>query len=219
MKRLILAVFAVLLVFTFSSTTLFAKTKVGVKGGVNLANLEIEAGIGGMEAQVEFDDKLGFCVGAFISYDISNMLALQPEVLFTMKGAQLLEEGFLGEGEFKSKMELNYVEIPVLAKVSIPAGSNIKLNAFAGPAVALKLSAKSKVEFEGESEEEDIEDIKSNDIGLVIGAGVELGALIVEGRYTLGLTSIFDESESVGLEDLEISTKNKVISIMVGFSF
>ncbi len=216
MKRLIITIFAIVAVFTLSFASVSAQgLTAGLKGGMNIANLHgkgvkvIEEGIG-----TDLVSKMGFCAGGFITYNINDMFAIQPELLFSMKGAKAEREI---EGETaKLAFNLNYLEIPVLAKLSIPTPGNVKPSLFVGPSLAIKLSGKLKTEIAGESEEEDLEDLKSTDFGLVFGAGIDFalgqGKLTVDARYTLGLTKA-DESE----EELDI--KNGAISIMVGYSF
>ncbi|GAF67290.1 unnamed protein product, partial [marine sediment metagenome] len=109
---------------------------------------------------------------------------------------------------------VNYVEIPVLVKLSIASQGSVVPSLFVGPYVAIKLSSKAKIEFGGGSEEEEWgEDIKTTDFGVVVGGGVDfaLGSskITVDARYTLGLTTMFDDDD----------VKNGVISFMVGGSF
>ncbi len=181
----------------------------GPKIGANFANLygedmkETEGEIG-----EDFKSKLGICVGGFITFNISKMFAIQPEVLYSMKGSKA--EGTLFGETIKLQFNLSYLEFPVLAKLRIPTRGNVKPNIFAGPSLAIKLSGKSKTEYAGESEEEDIEAMKDTDFGLIIGAGVDFGKLTVDLRYNLGLTKIPEEDDDV---------KNKAISLMIGYSF
>jgi hypothetical protein len=120
--------------------------------------------------------------------------------------------------------EENMVAIIHIRKHKYPSGrfppspGGAKPFLFAGPVLALKLSGKGKFEYGAESDEEDIEDMKSTDFGLVIGAGVDFGLgvpgtgkMTLDVRYSLGLSTISDfEGEDI---------KNGVFSLMVGFSF
>ncbi len=210
MKRLVVTMFTIVLMFTLCSSSVFAGglTGKGLKGGLNFANLR-----GDDVEDLDLNSKMGFCAGGFITYSINDMLAIQPEILFTMKGTKQ-EEELWGE-TFKQTISLNYLEIPVLAKLSIPGQGSFVPNLFIGPYLAIKLTGKVKVEYAGESEEEDIEDLKGTDFGLVFGGGVDfaLGSskVTVDARYTLGLTTI-DASE------WEADIKNGVFSLMVGYS-
>jgi len=182
----------------------------GLKIGMNSAKLhgdtmkELEEELG-----EELKSKWGLCAGGFIRFNISETFAIQPEVLYTMKGAKF-EETIDGE-TIKFEMNFSYLEIPVLLKLMIPTPGGIKPSLFAGPTLAIKLSAKEKLVYAGETEEDDIEEMKDTDFGLIIGAGVDFGKLTVDLRYVLGLTTISEEAEE--------EAKNGVISLIVGYSF
>lgn len=211
MRRLILVVSAILLVFTLSTASVSAQGLTGgLKAGMNIANIH------GDDVEDMWDSKIGICAGGFITCRLSDLFAIQPELLFTMKGAKAEEEVF-GE-TMKVTMKMNYLEIPVLAKLSIPTPGTVKPSLFVGPSLAIKLSGKAKVEYAGESAEADIEELKSTDFGLVFGGGIDFalgqGKLTVDARYTLGLTTTREPED-----EEEVDVKNGVISIMVGYSF
>ena len=211
MKRIIITIFAIVVVFTLSSASVSAQGVTGgLKAGMNIANIH------GDNVEDVWDSKIGICAGGFITCSLSNLFAIQPELLFTMKGSKA-EEEVLGE-TMKVTMKLNYLEIPVLAKLSIPTPGTVKPSLFVGPSLAIKLSGRAKVEYAGESEEADIEDLKSTDFGLVFGGGVDFalgqGKLTVDARYTLGLTTTREPEDGE-----EVDVKNGVISIMVGYFF
>jgi hypothetical protein len=218
-KRLntIIVTGALALMFLLPNSSLASGIKAGLKIGVSSAKLHGDD-VGDLEDLLGEDlkSRIGFSVGGFITFNISEMFAIQPEVLYTMKGLRFEEEIF-GE-TLKVWMKLDYLEIPVLVKIIFPSPGGVNPYLFAGPAVAIKVSGKVKAEFAGESDEEDIEDMKSTDFGLVIGAGVDFGfgalgkgTLSVDIRYSLGLSTISDfEGDDV---------KNGAFSLMVGFSF
>lgn len=176
----------------------------GIKGGINFANL------GGSDVE-DTDSRTAFNVGVFAGIQLANILYLQPEVLYTMKGAT---QKFDFQGTtIKTTVKLTYLEIPVLFRLNVPVqGSNVAPNFFAGPALAFKLSAKAKAEGGGQSAEEDIEEVKSTDFSLVFGAGLGVGPVSFDVRYSLGLSSIDDSAENADV-------KNNVISINGAFSF
>jgi len=219
MKRLTVILCTIVLLFALSSMA-WAQglTGYGLKAGLNMANL------GGDDVE-DAKMKMGFAAGGFVTYSINEMFAVQPEVLYTMKGAKW-EEDILGE-TLELTANYTYLEIPVLAKFTIPTQGNISPNLFVGPALGILMSAKEKVEWAGESDEEDVKDaMKSTDFGLVFGAGVSIGmphsAITIDGRYTMGLGTIAEEEtyEYDGYEETcECDVKNSVISFAVGYSF
>ncbi len=210
LRRSLLVVVAVLFAASLAVPQASAQgIKLGVKGGVNLAKL------GGSDAG-STESKAGFVAGGFVEFMLGNMFAIQPEVLYSQKGAK---ESIGGD---EVKLKVDYVEVPLLLKLNIPIeGSKVHPSVYAGPAVAFKASCKLAADIGGVSASESCDDagleIKSTDFGLAFGGGVSFdvgGAEVgVDVRYTLGLSSIDDFSDP---DDI----KNQVISIMgtVGFS-
>ncbi len=188
----------------FAASPLFAEGMMfGVKAGLNLANVM------GDDAE-ETSMKVGAVGGVFMCYDITEIFALQPELLFTMKGAKY------DEGDTTMSWKTNYIEIPVLLRVNLPTEGKIKPMLYAGPALGILMSAK--------DEDEDMKDyLKTMDIGIVAGAGVayqlEKGAISFEARYEIGMGTVYDltDEELEGREQPDL--KNSVISFMVGYGF
>jgi hypothetical protein len=177
----------------------------GVKGGLNLANL---TGDDVSDASI----KTGVGVGAFLTYDLTEIFGVQPEVLFTMKGAKVKDVD-LGDVTWK----VSYIEIPVLVKVNLPTGGNVKPALFVGPGFGFLLSSKLS-----DGDEVDVKDATtSTDIGIIVGAGIaykmEKGAITFDARYEVGMTTIVkEEDEDTGSKP---DVKNSVISFMVGYAF
>ncbi|MDH5173815.1 MAG: PorT family protein [Elusimicrobiota bacterium] len=217
MKRIIITIFAIVVVFTLSSASVSAQGVTGgLKAGMNIANMHGDNVKLAEELGIEFSSKIGLCAGGFITYTLNDMFAVQPEFLFSVKGAK-------GEGEIEGEptkitMRMNYLEIPVLAKLLIPTPGDVRPSLFVGPSLAIKLTGKSKLESAAGSEEADIEGLKSTDFGLVFGGGIDFalgrGKFTVDARYTLGLITTREPEEGE-----EIDIKNGVISLMVGYSF
>ncbi len=178
----------------------------GVKGGLNMSKfIGDDADFDGL-ADPGF--VFGPSAGVFATFNLGDMLAIQPEVLYTKKGSsyEMSEEGF----EWNMDMNMNWLEIPVLAVVNIQD----KFKVFAGPYLDFFLSGTIDMEisFDGESES-DSEDIESEDItspgfGLIFGGAFMVGEnLGVEARYSLGLSSM-DEDDSL---------KNSGIQVLVNY--
>ena len=204
MKKVLLII--AILTFTLAVN---AQTHFGLKAGLNIANLN------GSDAG-NSDSRTGFLAGGFFAYDFSPMFSIQPEVLYTMKGAQQ-KENYLGQSVTYT-LKLDYVEIPVLLKLNIPLapGSTVKPSIFAGPAIDFKVNSQVEAESGGQTASADLEDIKGTDFGLVFGgalafdlSGYDLGFDV---RYTLGLTSIDDSGNDADI-------KNSAISIAAFFGF
>ncbi|MFO7446171.1 MAG: porin family protein [Ignavibacteriaceae bacterium] len=174
--------------FLVLGSTAFAQMNFGVKAGLNVSNF------GGDDAD-DTDSKTGLVLGGYMIYRFSDMFALQPELLYSMKGAT--GEAFGAD----ATVSLNYIEIPVLVKFLIPiaGGSSVTPAVFAGPAIGFNVSANSELEIANQTIEEDIKDnVQSLDLGLALGASIDfpvgMNTLGFDVRYTLGLTSWSDVS-------------------------
>lgn len=202
---------AVAIMLLLPNLSLAKGIKVGFKIGVNNADFHGE-NIKEAEQDMgeDVESKWGLCAGGFVRFNISKTFAIQPEVLYTMKGAKF-NPIFHGGGTERWEFKLSYLEVPVLVKFMIPTPGGVKPNLYAGPALAIKLSYKVKAEGGGVTVEEDVEDMKDTDFGIIVGAGVDIGKLMIDVRYVLGLTTIVDDAED--------DVKNGVVSLMIGFSF
>jgi hypothetical protein len=190
----------------FAASPLFAQGKMmfGVKGGLNLANLT------GSDVE-NTSIKPGAAVGAFMCYKFTDIFAVQPEVLFIMKGAK--EDS----ADVSIKWKANYIEIPLLLKVSMPTEGKIKPSLYVGPGIGILLSSKVS-----DGEEVDLKDYtKSSNISLIAGAAVayqlEKGAVSLEARYDVGLQTIAKNGPDDTGTEPDIKTSD--ISIMVGYAF
>lgn len=240
MRFTIFTLFVALLLVVSAS----AQVNFGIKAGADMAKL---TGDGwdqaeqGLETQLDSKFKMGFAFGLMAEFPLGESgFAIQPEVLYVMKGGkadipELEAEGF----DVTLKMKQDYVEIPVLIKYNVPTEGTIAPSFFAGPVVAFNVS--SKIEFDGipaeyadEVPDGDIENNKSVDFAVSLGGGVgmavgETGRLTFDLRYTLGLTEIFDDVAEADYEvdkvyitdemDNGAAFKNSDIRLMVGFFF
>jgi hypothetical protein len=161
--------------------------------------------------------KIGFVGGAGLEIGIiENFFSVQPELLFIQKGEDFDTRGV------ETKATLNYLELPVLAKVSFGSHA-IKGYLNAGPSLAMGLTGRQKVEGGEQSGETGIRfgDASSDgrryvdnrfDFGLQFGGGVGIGlgpgSVIADVRYGLGLTDLNDDNRS----------KNRVFAFTMGYS-
>ncbi|MDH3890390.1 MAG: PorT family protein [candidate division Zixibacteria bacterium] len=202
-----------------------AQVGFGVKGGLNVSNLT------GADSE-GFDSRVGLVAGGFVKLNIAPNLAIQPEALFAQKGSK----GDLGG--VTAKFNLNYFEIPVLLKYTFPTTGEMQPFLFVGPAVAFAQKAEFTVEAGGQSASLDIANEKSNDVGLVIGGGIDLAtggvALVIDARVTLGLSKAFEDVPpfdfvDVFLDELDfpmawesgqaLDVKNGAFALMIGVAF
>jgi opacity protein-like surface antigen len=198
------------LALTVSQAQAVQITAKGVKAGLAIANFS------GDDVSDNASAKIGFALGGYLTVSLSNDFSVQPELLIVQKGSKASME-FMGE-TYKEISRLTYLEIPILAKYSFAAGTNMKVFVFAGPALALKVGATSYAEYGGESNTETLEEAKGMDFGLAFGGGLEMpfgkNVVTFDIRYTLGLSNCLEDEDG---EDYEV--KNGAILFLAGIGF
>jgi len=208
MKRFLLPA---LLLLAASLTTAEAQVHFGVKAGLNMSDF-----LGDDEVLEGTEPRLGLVAGAFAQFPLSPSFAIQPEVLYSMKG--ITSEASAEEVNLEGKIAVNYIEIPVLAKFLVPLQSGLNLSAYAGPAVAFKVSEEVELAGEGGSIRFDTDVFKSTDFGAAFGGTVGAGAFDVDLRYTLGLVNIVAE-QSDAEDFLDDTLRNGVFSVSASWTF
>ena len=192
---------------TASETSL--SPKLGIKGGINLSNMFVE--------DVSDENmKVGINLGVFAKLPLSTGFSIQPELLYSSKGAKQTYNNFIeGEGEYR--FNLNYVELPVLAVVNL--GKNFNIHA--GPYLAYLASVNIK-DMEDNGTIEEIAELSAEnfnriDYGLSGGLGVDIENFSLGARYNYGLREIGKSGSLSG--ELTRDSRNSAISLYIGFGF
>lgn len=188
----------------------------GIKAGLSYSMVT------NSQSDIDDSDRMaGVAAGVSASYELIPGLKIQPELLYVQNGGKYgitltgTEGQILGTGDLKWK--LNYIQIPVLARLEIPVLSAVLPTLMAGPAVNYLVSSSWEVDAGSNSSDGDLDDqVKSTDLSLIFGIGMKLGAgpagVSIDLRYVHGLNNINDVNE-----DVEI--KNRSFQALAGFSF
>lgn len=142
----------------------------GIKGGVNLANLNTND-------NENLSNRTSFHIGGLAHLHLSKQFAIQPELLYSGQGASS------SAGDIK----LSYINIPVIAQYMFGEGFRIET----GPQFGLLVGAKAA--------DTDVKSsFTSADLGWAFGVGYKTpSGFGVDARYNLGLTDITDNSSDV----------------------
>jgi hypothetical protein len=176
--------------FILLSTTTQAQ-KFGLRAGINLSNEKASAA----GVSVRASSKVGFTVGAFADWEITNAFSIQSELNYSQMGAKVGSQ----------KETLDYIAIPVLAKFRLG-----ELGIYAGPQASFLVGGRDK--FEGQTIGV-ASQFKMLDLSAVGGAEyVFAKKLVVSARYQLGLTNISDMGVAAKLI-------NKGASFTLGYKF
>lgn len=212
MKKLVLSVMAVFAFVLSNAQTISqsksSKVQFGIKGGLNIANLNFS----GTEApSTKAVPNLN--IGAFLEIGINDKWAFQPELIYSMQGAKFQLIFIEGSTVYDTRntFKLHYLNIPLMMKYS-----ENKIFFEAGPQIGFLTSAKLKTEVKGfGSDEQDASEIfKKIDLGLGFGLGYNFTKqLSANFRYNIGLTNIA-ETES---DDEKV--KNSVFALSLAYKF
>ncbi len=184
--------------------------KIGIKGGLNLSNLYTK----------EVDDQnvlLGFNAGFYVDLPITSSVSLQPEVLFTTKGAELKYNNAFAEGT--GKFRLNYIEVPLLLKAKLTENFNIHFGPYAAFLVDSKITNESTDNTFNFENNVDEDDLNKFDFGLAAGLGFEIDGFGLGARYNYGLTTIGKERSFLGTTYTFPDSKNSVFSLYATVQF
>jgi len=196
-------------VYVAGSTDTLAQGRVraGIKGGLNASSLYYDS-----QGVSNKNERIGFHVGVFAQAPVSEFFAIQPELLYTTKGASADYNilGFNGTNTFK----LNYAELPVLATFKL--GQAVELQA--GPYVSYLLNSNinSNGDFGSGSTAINRDNFNKVDYGLAGGLNVYFGKAFIGARYAQGLQNI---ANSGAAKTVLGNAKNGVGLLSVGVSF
>jgi hypothetical protein len=168
-----------------------AQVKLGVKGGLNLANL--------VGPDVEDNSmKLGFHLGGFANIPLADKFSFQPELVFSAQGAKFEDPGD------DIKYRLSYINIPLLGQYNDPSC----FYAETGPQIGFLLAAKAK----DDGNTNDVKDsFKTLDFAWAFGAGYKFTEKASVGvRFNLGLANVIDQDDA--------KVRNSVFQIGVAYT-
>ena len=190
MKRFVPGILVLVLAAAVAAAPAHAGAAFGVKGGVSISQVQADL--------FDTDNRTGFVGGVYGAFDLTPMIGIQPELLYVRKGADLYSYSgdVLGFPIDETvTLDVDYLEIPVLLRVSLPVAEPLGVRLLAGPVASLKVDEKLSVSgLFGHSFDSD--QVKSADFGIAAGAAVAFRSgnlrVVGEGRYTFGLTNISD---------------------------
>ena len=159
------------------------------------------------------DTKLGAIFGGELIYQANSYLALSAGLLYSMQGCS-------ADGEGDPKMNLDYINLPVLANFYITKGLALKAGLQFGYLTRAKVSGSG----DGIKAEVDMKDA-CNDFDLSIPLGISYdinNSFVIEGRYNVGITKVGKSKYSFMGEtyhDDETDIRNGVFQITLGYKF
>lgn len=184
---------AVVLLFAGGPAAAVPTPSIGLKGGLCASTFR-----GDLPSALEpHSTKYGFGGGLSFSFDVGHGIGVQPELLFVMKGTSLgdltlTDSNGTPVGTASVALAIDYIELPVLAHVTLPHRARTVPYLLLGPTLGLRGAQRQKVHGDVHLSLP-LHVAKETDVGAAFGLGAEIGAgrarFTVEGRYTLGLSA------------------------------
>ncbi len=197
--------------------------QVAVKAGVNFSNMLFEEDENSIE-DLARNGAVKFTGGLSFILPLGDVVALQPELLYTQKGAESTYT-ILGE-EFTTDLNYNYLDIPLLLRVDIGdthgEGLGIYVNggAYLGYAFSGKSTAETPVgTVETDIEFDDADDQRRIDYGFALGGGLTLGNLFFDLRYNHGTNNLLDDDASNSNDNDFKKLQHRGLALTAGLIF
>jgi opacity protein-like surface antigen len=181
--------------------------KVGLKGGFNGSTFSGEDSKGS-------EYKAGFAAGGFVNFGVSDNFSIQPELLYSQKGASIDDFGASG---ITFKSTLGYLDVPIMFRYNIGEdGKGFFVEA--GPQGSVVLHRRDFIEDSSGkqigSSETSTDDLNKVVLGYVGGVGYQITSGLQLGlRYTGDFTQVYKQQN--GAPNLH----NSVFQFQVGYAF
>lgn len=212
MKKLILCAVALISGLTVAQAQSDSKAvQLGVKGGLNSSTISGDD-IGELKSRTSFN------AGLVAEIPISERISFQPEVFYSGQGFDIQEndQDNIFDTDDNVEYQLDYIQVPLLLKVYLVEGLSVE----AGPQFGFKIHE--EIDFEPNNDGGDIEidsndsNVKDLDTGIALGTAYKFdNGFFLSGRYTFGLTNIFED----GTAFENVDAKNNVWQFGLGFMF
>ena len=196
-----------------------ATAQLGLRGGMNLSKFV------GDDAASESSTKLR--MGASLSLLRVGPVSLNPEVYYAQRGGRQIAPASEPNPLVQAyDFSMNYLEVPLLVKLSLVKVGPIRPYIAGGPVYAWQLECDVSLIGLTSETEQDCEDdtftnartaIKNADTGIMAGAGIDfnvfgIGAITLDARLVRGLDRITEDSSAGG------DVKSQAVSLMLGYS-
>lgn len=186
----------VMLAMVLAAPAAHALATIGARVGVCVASASLD-----VEQTFDEENRTGFAGTIFLNSGAAGLLDLQAEASYIQKG---LEDGVTG-----LKIELDYVELALLAKAGLPIPA-ITPHVFGGVGYDIVVD---------EQISGDLFEASNSDWSLIFGADISFkfgsNSLWVDGRYSMGLTEVNEASDVVS----DVKNQAWIFSAGLGHSF
>lgn len=206
MKKAILSIAAIAGVTAAAQ----AQIKFAPEVGLNITTMKTSSNSTSSESK----SLTGLKAGAFVELQFNKVVSLEPGIFYSRKGGEYQLFGAT------TTTTLDYVEVPVNLKFSLPLGIGGRPFVYAGPYFAYGVSGERTVSSSLGSLSSDVNfgsgSAQTNplDIGAQVGIGYQLPVigLYARAQYGMGFTNLSNASNTT-------TTNNSNFAVSVGWQF
>src|SRR6185503_7750184 len=152
---------------------------------------------------------LGFGAGAILGYNFSDHIGIQVEGIYTSITQKYKEL------DVERKINLRYLNIPLLLSLNTGKSKLFNLNVVAGPQIGISVGSSIRTSGgDGTSTAQAVLAVKKGDLGVAYGAGIDIGLnpahtvrVGLGYRGVMGLIDISDNSKTTTTDSYYVLDK------------
>ena len=211
-------IFSLLLLGAVVQSHAQVEFSLGMKAGLNIGTLSFDPDLYEGSTSISKSGVLGFMAGGVAEVGFANMFAVQLEPGYNLKATKWEDT----QGG-KRTISVGVLQIPILFKAKFLRGP-VRPYGFLGPNLGIVLSAKDKIEAQGQTQDTDVKDqVAGLDFALDFGGGAEFEvgravSLTGDIRYSLGLTNLNSPPNTPAGAQIT-SVKSRGFQILFGVLF
>lgn len=223
MKTMKKVIFSILI----AGFALSASAQVGIKAGLSFATMA-ERGEDFSFDDVESRAIIAPVIGLTFDMNLSDIITIQPELIYTQLGGKNTLN-LLGTQTVTS-YRINYLELPVLAKVTFGNADRTGLGFYlaAGPWIGYALSgrrnivstANGTILFDSERRYtfDDEDDQRRLNYGMIGAVGLSFGKAILDVRYNYGFNNLLDDDADNNNDNSPV-LQSRGVALTLGYTF
>jgi hypothetical protein len=197
------------------TTPMATKTRFGIKGGVNLASLEVDDDR--PTTAYNTNSKTSFHAGVYANIPLSSMFRLQPEILYVGQGSKVTGTPIVGSQTSTDTYELDfdYLAVPLMFQLATTKGFFVEV----GPQFSYLITARQDNQTGSDPDIKDLGYVRKTDFAIDAGIGytsrIGLG---LHATYVHGLSKVWNADDApTAQKDVEMS--NRGVKIGLHYSF
>lgn len=165
--------------------------------------------------------RFGFTGGVELGYQLSDKWALAGEVMYSMQGAKYDDVDFAGLSKVSNaEVKMQSINVPITAKYYVYRG--LAVRAGIQPSfITSKMDC--DLHWNGRDlnmKDEKIDYMSSFELAVPVGVSYEFGNVVVDARYTFGVTNLYkDEIKRYEDVPMKPTSHTSMLTLTAGYKF